>query len=341
MIKKNLDIEKWEEFRVGDLFDIIRGKSRIMRNLQEGSVPLIAAARYNQGIAGFYDIESEYQNSITISCNGVGCGSSYYHKGSFSITGDAVVCIEKIPMSNYSKVFIASIFDKSFSNKYSYSEKCGPKTLINEIIKLPSLSSHTPNWEFMEEYMKKIMDEQQKYVDELKKISLQDREEKRIDVEEWGEYRVGDLFEIYHGKRLKKADRTEGEILFLTAGKENQGVCGKVGNNVKTYNNSMTIDMFGNCFYHKGLCSGDDNIYFFINNNISGFCKLFIVSYLNTFLKNKYSFTNQFRQKDAELLTIKLPSTPQDEPDWVYMEQYMQNVLEERKKEMDLLKKNI
>ena len=66
-----IDTSQWKEFRIGDLFEVIRGRSQTMRMLEEGNTPLIAAARANQGVAGYYDVSPEYSDSITVSCNGV------------------------------------------------------------------------------------------------------------------------------------------------------------------------------------------------------------------------------------------------------------------------------
>ena len=46
----------------------------------------------------------------------------------------------------------------------------------------------------------------------------------KINIDNWKEFAMSDLgFKNYHGKRLKKSDRLEGDIPFITAGKENQG----------------------------------------------------------------------------------------------------------------------
>ena len=92
--------------------------------------------------------------------------------------------------------------------------------------------------------------------------------------------------------------------------------------------------MFGNCFYHNGFLFGDDNIYFLISSNISKYSKLFITTIINSTLKEKYSFSHQFRQKDLDTLTINLPSTQDNFPDWQYMEDYMKNVMEQAKKKL-------
>lgn len=167
--KKKIDVSGWGEFKVGELFDATRGKSRRMQILEDGDIPLIAAARNNRGIAGTYNIDAEYENSITVSCNGVGCGSTFYHSYPFSITGDAIVLEEKQDMSDYIKQFIASIIDASFTNKYSYEEKCSADKAKNETILLPVTSAGDPDWAYMEQYMRE-MEEKAKF--RIEKLSI-------------------------------------------------------------------------------------------------------------------------------------------------------------------------
>ena len=159
----------------------------------------------------------------------------------------------------------------------------------------------------------------------------------RIDTSKWGKFKVGDLFKTFHGERLKKSDRIEGSTPFVTAGSENQGVADYIVTE-KKYSNAITIDMFGNCFYHDGTLFGDDNIYFLISNNISKHSKLFITTIINSTLKEKYSFSHQFRQKDLDTLTINLPSTPDNFPDWQYMENYMKEITKLAAKRVEKLK---
>lgn len=149
----------------------------------------------------------------------------------------------------------------------------------------------------------------------------------RIDTSSWREFKVADLgFKIHHGSRIKKTDRIDGDIPFITAGKELQGYVGKIGNECETYDAPLTVDMFGNCFFQNYTCAGDDNIYFFVNNDLSEYQKLFISVSIFSKTKDKYSYEDQFRQGDAEKLSIKLPVTPSGQPDYKYMEEYMKNV---------------
>ena len=161
-----------------------------------------------------------------------------------------------------------------------------------------------------------------------------------IDTSTWKEFNMSDIgFKNFHGIRQKQSDRTEGATPLLTAGKENQGVASYIGNPPSTYIDSITVDMFGNSFFHKGVYAGDDNIYFFVNDNVSDEAKLFIAAIINTDNTPKYAFKDQFRQPQADALSVHLPATSDGQPDWAYMESYMKAVMEESEKSLENLKK--
>ena len=161
-----------------------------------------------------------------------------------------------------------------------------------------------------------------------------------IDTSTWVKFKLSDIgFTNYHGIRQTKADRKEGDIPLLTAGKENQGVASYISNAPSVYTDAITVDMFGNSFFHKGNYAGDDNIYFFINDKISDNAKLFIAAILNTDNSKIYAYKEQFRQPQADALSVSLPATPDGQPDWNYMESYMKAVMEESEKSLEKLRK--
>lgn len=154
--KKKVDTREWGEFRVGELFDAERGKVKNIQPLTPGATPIIAAGAYNQGIAGMYAIDSAYKNRITVSCNGAGCGSTFYHPYEFNVNGDAITLIEKKCMSDRAKQFVACILNATFTRKFSYEEKCSPQKALAEAMRLPIDKTGQPDWAYMEEYMRKV-----------------------------------------------------------------------------------------------------------------------------------------------------------------------------------------
>ena len=150
---------------------------------------------------------------------------------------------------------------------------------------------------------------------------------RKIDTSEWGTFKLIDIgFTNDHGTRIKKSDRLDGDTIFLTAGKENQGIVGTIGNIIKVWHKPITIDMFGNAFYHDFDCAGDDNIYAFENNKLSKYVKSFIATVINLQNENIYSYTKQFRQNDVNKLSVKLPVDAHGNPDWDFMESYMRDI---------------
>lgn len=154
--KKKVDTKEWGEFRVGELFDAERGKVKNIQPLTPGATPIIAAGAYNQGIAGMYEIDSAYKNRITVSCNGAGCGSTFYHPYEFNVNGDAITLIEKKCMPDRAKQFVACILNATFTRKFSYEEKCSPQKALAEVMRLPIDKTGQPDWAYMEEYMRKV-----------------------------------------------------------------------------------------------------------------------------------------------------------------------------------------
>lgn len=164
----------------------------------------------------------------------------------------------------------------------------------------------------------------------------------KINISNWKTYNLkNDLgFKIYHGKRITKSARTEGNVPLLTAGKINQGVVSYIDEPLCEYNDSITVDMFGNCFYHKGKYSGDDNIYFFVKDDISDNSKLYIASVLSKKIFGCFSYVDQFRQNDAENLSVELPTTINNKPDWKFMDTYIDSIEKETVKKLIALNKS-
>lgn len=323
-----IDTSMWKKFRVGDYFHGVRGKSRKMQELNDGEVPVIAAARYNQGIAGFYDVLPEYENAITVSCNGVGCGSTYYHDYPFAITGDAIVLenIGNVPQGALH--FIASVYDVFFTSKYSYTDKCSADKVESEIIKLPATSDGLPDWDYMETYMKRIMKETEKSLENLKRA---DNTKQQIDVHDWGEFQIKNIFEVVKGTRLTKANMKDGNIKFVGSSAMNNGETHRIANNEHLHSaNTITVcynGSVGETFYQdEEFWASDDVNVLYPKFKLNKYIAFFICPIIKS-VGQKYAFVDKWKQEDMKTEIIKLPITQTGEPDWQYMENYMKNII--------------
>ncbi|GAA8450747.1 hypothetical protein KKKH17_02680 [Helicobacter pylori] len=129
----------------------------------------------------------------------------------------------------------------------------------------------------------------------------------------WGEFKLGDLFEMERGARLTKANRIKGTRPLVTAGYENYGVAEYISNHDQKVfkGNTITIDMFANAFYRYSEYSADDNILVltpkFTMSYRIGLC---VTARINAVLKAKFSYGKQYRQKDFNVTIISLPLKP-------------------------------
>lgn len=143
-----------------------------------------------------------------------------------------------------------------------------------------------------------------------------------LNEKEWIPVSLGDMYINYHGKRLTKANRTMGKTPLLTAGDNDNGVAGFVANNdMPLHSSFVSVDMFGNSFFHPYQATGDDNIYFFENDGLAERTKEFSCVCIEK-QACKFSYGKQFRQQNADELKIMLPVTDSGEPDYEYMAEY-------------------
>lgn len=330
-----IDTSGWKEFRVGELFAAERGKVKNIQPLCPGETPIIAAGAYNQGIAGMYEIDSAYENRITISCNGAGCGSTFYHPYKFNVNGDAITLIEKSSMSDKAKSFIACILNGAFTRKYSYEEKCSPQKALDEIVRLPATPDGAPDWAYMESYMANL---ETKVAESLTLLqAAKDAEKKKVDTREWGEFRVGVLFDAALSKDdIQPKVIVEGNTPLVSSGKENNGIIALIDNkNARLWEaNTLTVDMFGKVFYQEqpyyAVSHGRVNI-LIPRMPMTKHCMQFIGCAIERVTTDKYAFSEMCTGTKLLKDVILLPKDKAGQPDWAYMKEYMRNV-EERVK---------
>lgn len=334
-----IDTSGWKEFRVGDLFAAERGKVKNIQPLCPGETPIIAAGAYNQGIAGMYEIDSAYENRITISCNGAGCGSTFYHPYKFNVNGDAITLIEKSSMSDKAKSFIACILNGAFTRKYSYEEKCSPPKALDEIVRLPATPDGVPDWAYMESYMANL---ETKVAESLTLLqAAKDAEKKKVDTREWGEFRVGELFIQERGKEKAPKQNELGDCPLIQETNNNNGFDRMVVPTKIIKGNSITVSInyAQNVFYQADDFCASVNIVVLRNNHLNRYNSQFVCSVLRN-AHQKFDYTSKISKELLNKETIMLPVDKTGQPDWAYMEEYMRKVEEKAKNVLNHFEKD-
>lgn len=150
--KLELKVEEWKWFELKKIFTVERGTRLTKPDREIGKIPLITAGRENEGVAEYISNQDQirYQNAITIDMFGFSC-----YRGYVFCCDDNVLVLSNEKMTNYSGIFISSIINKD-DYKCAYGRQYRQKTLANHKILLPATPTGTPDWQFMENYIKSL-----------------------------------------------------------------------------------------------------------------------------------------------------------------------------------------
>ncbi len=325
-----IDTSTWKEFSVGDLFRIEPTKGKNQQELIEGNeVPYIAASKENNGFNRMVSVE-DHEDWVSkgnclqfVHIGDAAAGHVNYIPNDFIGMSGKSSCAYNDNLNEYNGLFIASIIVHTNNGKYSFKDSWTGSKVPDTIIKLPATSDGQPDWDYMESYMKAVMEESEKSLENLKKA---DNTKHLIDVSGWGEFRIGDLFDVSRGRRHVVGNHEEGDLPYYSASLENNGVTDYICNPLFTDKDGLVVTTFGDAFYAKGEFTASDEITILHHNKMNELSGLFIASTIRSH-KWKYSFKVKAFQERVSNDIIKLPVTSTGEPDWQYMEDYMKNIM--------------
>ena len=149
----SLTDREWAEFRVGDLFTQERGKEKAPKQNLDGNIPLIVETELNNGkLKNAEPIRVFSGNAISVSINVP--KNVFYQENDFCASVNIAILRNEY-INKYSGLFIANII--SYANRiYNYGNKQSKDRLNNTIINLPITPDGTPDYDFMERYIKSL-----------------------------------------------------------------------------------------------------------------------------------------------------------------------------------------
>lgn len=326
-----IDTSAWKEFRVGDLFDMSLSKDDIQpKSTVEGDIPLISSGKTNNGIVAYIqDDKATIQKADTITVDMF--GKAFYQANSYYCVshGRVNILTPKFDINEYIGLFVASVIEKVSNEKYEFNSMCTGKKLAEDIVSLPATSDGQPDWDYMESYMKAVMEESEKSLENLRKV---DDTKHLIDASGWGEFRIEDIFDVIKGTRLTKADMKDGTIKFVGSSAMNNGETHRIENNEKLHPaNTITVcynGSVGETFYQDEIFWASDDVnVLYPKFDMTKLMAMFICPIIKS-VGQKYAFIDKWKQEDMKNETIRLPITSTGEPDWQYMEDYMRRIMD-------------
>ena len=346
-----LNIHQWKEFKYEEIFIIKNGFYNkkpldLAFTSKTNLIPFIGASDSNNGVTSWHTLDQIEEasktgdgvnhplekklfqgNCITVSNNG-SVGYAFYQRDEFTCSHDInVLYLKNYPLNSYLALFICGIIGMD-KYRWQYGRKWRPIRMPSSIIKLPITNEGIPDWQFMEDYIKSLPSYE--LLEKIIKKSLSGTETPFLNIPQWKEFKLSDLFDIKRGTFQKKPEEG-GKIPFIGATDSNNGVTDYIysnrepsSGNVITVSNNGSI---GYAFYQKNpfYSSSDISILSQKNNLMTELSAMFICS---IFPIERYRFSYGFkwsleRMKETH---IKLPTTNEGTPDWQFMEDYIKSL---------------
>jgi len=155
----------WQEFKIGQLFDIETGGDLVFRNLLEGKIPVVSHSMENNGVKGYYqriECRKRYDHEITLALadRGTFFASSQAKDFYVATRVKALIFKDRKHINENIRVFLCSVINRLALRFADYSENATNR-LPSSAIKLPVDINGNPDWQYMNDYvefMKSIAD---------------------------------------------------------------------------------------------------------------------------------------------------------------------------------------
>ena len=336
-----METSSWKWFRYDEIFEIRKGKRLTKENMTEGDIRYIGAIDSNNGLSAFIGNDSQLHqgNTISVSYNG-SIGYAFYQDKEFWATDDVNVLYPKFLLNRYIAMFLCHLIEKE-QYRFCYGRKWDLEAMNKSKIKLPVTQEGTPDWKYMEDFVKdqiipQLPKKAQKVWLQKYDITPQQDMKMQLNTNEWKWFSIEEFCEYpYKAKAYNANELTEclnndpKAILYVTRTDINNGCKGFVINDgfeEVERSGAITIgDTTSTIFYQNKDFICGDHMVVLRSKFFNVYTGLFITALLNK-ERFRYNYGRAFTMDIIAKTRIKLPVTPSGEPDWQFMEDYIKSL---------------
>jgi hypothetical protein len=332
----NLTDRNWRAFPLTSIFVIKPGKRLTKSDMIRGKRPFIGATEFGNGITNWVSNSNASIDSDVLGVNYNGSVvETFYHPYECIFSDD----VKRFRLKDRRGNRLVYLFLKTAivqqKLKYAYGYKFNEERMNKQSILLPIDEHGKPDWAFMEQFIYErevnLLEEYKQFI--LNKYLLSaERGEVPLpsDSDVWREYIVTDLFDIATGTENNMAALRGGLIPLISAKKIDNGLKAFVSTEKIRSGRVITWNKDGDggaglAYYQPSDFAADSHILILSpKKQISQAACIF----LTTALSQYYGIFGHGRANSLQRISktqILLPSTHDGNPDWTFMENYIQS----------------
>lgn len=345
----------WTEFLFTDIFEIKKGfYNKKPTRTAEANIPFLGATDSSNGVTNFLTLGVIEKSSktgqlpneplerklfpghaIAVTNNG-SVGHAYYQASRFTCSHDInPLYLKDHSMSKLEALFLIPLIEQQ-GKLFQYARKWRPSRMINSKIMLPVDDQGQPDYQFMADYERELLDRKRNKVQGYIKQELANLGDyvplSSLKLCKWSAFVLPDMFETERGREKNMKSLIPGSVPLVSAKKINNGVKAFVGNPHKIIPAGNTITLNNDGDGGAGLAYYQP-IDFALDTHVTALhSKKDVSSYALQFIAGSLSKQHavfghgrSISLPRAQRLRIMLPVDDQGRPDYDYMEQYVKN----------------
>lgn len=305
--------------KVSDLFDIQYGNSMELNRLKQtpNGINFVSRTAKNNGVSAKVkknqDIEPTPTGTITVSLGGSVLETFIQPEPFYS--GYHIFCLSpKFKLTEEEKLFYCACIS---ANKYRYNYGRQANRTLKDLL-IPD-KSEIPIW-VNRTNIHRYENADKPFIN---------KSTPTIEVKKWKAFKLNDLFILKKGKRLTKANMTEGNVPFIGSIDSNNGYREFIGQKPIHSGNTITVNYNGSvaeAFYQPNpFWASDDVNVLYPKFEMNQYNALFIVSLIKM-EKYRFNYGRKWHMIRMAKSEIKLPVDKDDKPDFDYMEDYIKSL---------------
>lgn len=341
--KEELEQREWREFKIIDVLGTSHNsKPYHLENLvkdEKKGYPYISRTSLNNGYQCFVSDDKDYllnpANCISFGAE----NAEYFYQPKEYVSGNKLYFYENQKCKKQLLQFFVMCLNKAIQNcGFGYGMGLTGTRSDKRTFLLPVTPTGEIDYDFMESFIQKLENAKlyeykeyaKKRVNEI--LFSKKNENVKLEEHEWKVFKIKDLFtSIQRGKRLTKENQISGTVPYISSSAMNNGVDNYISNEnkVRKFFNCLSLansGSVGSCFYEPFEFIASDHITHLKNKDRNKFSYLFEATLLNR-LSAKYNFNREINDDRISTEVIILPTIPSGEPDYLYMENYIKEIM--------------